>query len=100
MAMAWNRTWSQAAKWFRKAAAQNYPLACDRLGMMHERGVGVPKDYVEAYKWFTLAAESGHIAAVVNQDNLKLRMTEQQIAQAENRARTNLNGTVAVSVQK
>ena len=29
------------------------------LGVMHQRGKGVPVDYVEAHMWFDLAASSG-----------------------------------------
>ena len=30
------------------------------LGVMHEWGNGVPKDYVKAMKWYRLSAEGSH----------------------------------------
>ena len=78
----------EAANWLRKAAAQNYLLANNRLGVLYERGEGVPQDLLEAYKWYTLAARGGSIAGVVNRDNLKARMTPQQLADAERLVQT------------
>ena len=70
-------------KWFRKAAAQDYPLAQNRLGVMYEKGMGVAQDYVEAYKWYTLATgRKQNVFAVANREALALRMTPDQIAQA------------------
>ena len=34
-------------------------IAQYNLGLMYEQGKGVPKDYKEAVKWFTKAAEQG-----------------------------------------
>jgi TPR repeat protein len=31
-----------------------------KLGTAHDEGLGVSKNYVEAFKWFRLAAEQGH----------------------------------------
>lgn len=30
------------------------------LGLLYEKGLGVPKDYEQAFKWFKKAAEQGH----------------------------------------
>jgi TPR repeat protein len=75
--------WVKAAGWLRKAAAANYLLAMNRLGVMCERGQGMRQDYVEAYKWYSRAAEAGLISAMNNRDNLRPRMTGRQIAEAE-----------------
>ena len=32
-----------------------------KLGFMYDEGPGVPQDYVEAVKWYTLAAEQGDL---------------------------------------
>ena len=50
----------QAVDWFRKAAEQNYSPAQFNLAVLYQNGVGVPLNYSEAYKWFTLAANDGH----------------------------------------
>lgn len=54
-----------AAKWFRKAA-QHVPnwtgarQGKDRLGGLYMTGRGVPRDYVQAYFWFSLNGPEGH----------------------------------------
>src|ERR1043165_9947716 len=50
----------EAANWYRKAAEQGNAKAQSNLGGMYRFGHGVPQDYVEAYKWFNLAASSGN----------------------------------------
>jgi TPR repeat protein len=49
----------EAAKWYRKAAEQNYAAAQDNLAICYEYGQGVAEDSVEAYKWVLLAARQG-----------------------------------------
>ena len=44
-------------------AEQGEAEAQYQLGMMHERGRGVPKDYKQALKWIRLTAEQGHAGA-------------------------------------
>ena len=46
------RHWGTAAQ--RGDAAAQY-----NVGRLYARGEGVPRDYAEAYKWFTLAAAGG-----------------------------------------
>ena len=41
----------QAVKWFRLAAEQGVANAQYNLGVMYERGDGVPEDKVLAYMW-------------------------------------------------
>jgi hypothetical protein len=50
---------TEAVKWFRKAADANFPLAQLRLGEMYKKGQGIPADMIEAIKWFRKAAEHG-----------------------------------------
>jgi TPR repeat protein len=47
---------SMAVSWYRKAAEQGYPRALISLGELFEEGQGVPKDEVEAYAHYNLAA--------------------------------------------
>ena len=44
----------------KKSAQQGDADAQYNLGVMYHNGDGVEKDYVTAYKWWTLAAEQGH----------------------------------------
>jgi TPR repeat protein len=52
------------------------------LGFMYYRGEGVPKDYVEAYEWFTVAARGGFAEAEENQRTLAVEMSGTQIVEA------------------
>ena len=53
----------QALEWYRKAAEQNYPPAITSLGVMYERGDGVPKDATQATMFYKRAAELGYARA-------------------------------------
>jgi hypothetical protein len=47
----------QALKWMTAAAEQGYAQAQARLGMIYAKGMGVPVNNIEAYRWFSLAAQ-------------------------------------------
>ncbi len=47
-------------------AEQGEAFAQSNLGLMYERGQGVPQDYKEAVKWYRLAAEQGDAEAQFN----------------------------------
>ena len=55
--------YTEAAKWYRKAAEQGDADAQNNLGLCYERGQGVPEDYEEAVKWYRKAAAQGHAGA-------------------------------------
>jgi TPR repeat protein len=55
--------YTEAVKWFRKAADQRYPWGQFNLGIMYLQGHGVPQDYAEAEKWYREAANVGHAGA-------------------------------------
>ena len=61
------------------------------LGRMYANGRGVPQDYVEAHMWFNLAgaqlAGEDRELAVKARDGVAARMTADQIADAQRRAR-------------
>ena len=65
------------------------------LGLAYEFGLGVPQDYVEAHKWFNIAAsladedgdEEGRKTFAENRDGVAEDMTPQQIADAQKLAR-------------
>lgn len=50
---------SQALQWYRKAASLGYPPARDSLGILYEKGIGVPQHYGEAISWYRKAANAG-----------------------------------------
>jgi hypothetical protein len=47
----------QALKWMTASAEQGYAQAQARLGMIYAKGMGVPVNNIEAYRWFSLAAQ-------------------------------------------
>ena len=76
-----------ALKWYRLAAAQGDAAAQYNLGVMYTKGQGVLQDYVRAHMWFNLAAVSGSAEAVKNRDIVAVKMTPQQVADAQKLAR-------------
>lgn len=56
-------------------------------GMQYSTGRDVIPDLVAAHKWFNLAAQRGHIAALSYRNDLAREMTSRQIAQAQREAR-------------
>ena len=53
----------EAAKWYCKAAEQDFADAQFELALCFDTGKGVRKSYAEAAKWYRLAAEQGHAEA-------------------------------------
>ena len=60
------KNYTEAVKWYRKAAEQGHAGAQNNLGVCYENGYGVTKDYYEAVKWYRKAAEQGHAQAQCN----------------------------------
>ena len=50
------KNYTEAFKWYFKAAAQQHLLALTSLGTMLYHGQGVEQDYTESFKWFHMAA--------------------------------------------
>ena len=68
---------------FRKLADDGYPPAQYNLGVMYTRGEVVTKSFVEAYKWFTLAAGKRYENAKKSRSAVRRLMSEDQITQAQ-----------------
>ncbi len=58
--------YTEAAKWYRKAAEQGLAEAQFNLGVCYKKGEGVPQSYSEAVKWYRKAAEQGLAEAQYN----------------------------------
>jgi TPR repeat protein len=61
------QNYTLAAEWYRKAAEHVPNLGGafqgrNRLGLLYLQGLGVPRDYVQAYFWFSLDGEEGNAA--------------------------------------
>ena len=74
---------AEAVRWFRLAAEQGFAEAQYNLGLMYATGEGVPEDYVVAYAWWNLAAAQGNEMAMEYKDDIRTRMTPDQIARAQ-----------------
>ena len=74
---------AQAVTWYRKAAEQGYADAQNALGVSYDHGEGVPRDILRAYMWFNLAAAQGNEQAARNREVAALRMSSEQIAEAQ-----------------
>ena len=61
-----SQDYSEAVKWYRKAAEQGDAEAQNNLGQMYRNGYGVSKDYSEAIKWYRKAARQGNETAKKN----------------------------------
>ena len=48
---------AEAARWYRKAADQSLGEAQFNLGVMYDKGEGVPQDYAQAAEWYRKAAD-------------------------------------------
>ena len=57
------KDYSEAVKWFRKAADQGMPESQYMMGVIYDRGEGLPQDFAEAVAWYHKAAEQGYVAA-------------------------------------
>jgi len=69
-----------------------------RLAQLYEQGRGTPQDFVQAHRWYNIAASQGHAEALEARDALAHRLTADQLAEAQRLAtqsdllpRTDLN---------
>ena len=63
------------------------PEAFYDLGLLYSTGHGVDQDFVQAHKWFNLAAIRGLRRAVVDRGELAKDMETFEIAEAQRQAR-------------
>jgi TPR repeat protein len=91
--------YKQTMKWFRMAAEQGDILAQHNLGSIHAKGfklkgmglfnstafafMTATQDFVEAYKWFSIAAANGHKMSLKDRAIIKTRMSAGQVSRAE-----------------
>lgn len=79
--------YQQALQEFREAARNGDAYAQYMLGRLYEAGNGTTQDFVQAHKWYNLAASRGHRHAAEARDALAERMTSNQVARAQQAAR-------------
>ena len=99
------KDYAKAAAWYRKAANRDDAVASRpaqiQLGQIYEEGgYGLPQDYVQAYKWYDIGAAHTSLdaqndcatlgitcPAARQRDFLAVRMTQEQINEAQQLAR-------------
>ena len=76
-----------AFKWYNKAAEQGNAVAQFNLGLMYEKGQGLPQDYVKAHMWYNIASQSNEFAikeiANISKEHVEEKMTPIQITKAQ-----------------
>jgi TPR repeat protein len=74
---------TEATRWFSKAAEQGYAEAQYNLGVIYSRGFAAPPNYVEGYIWFCLAAKSGFEAATEDCEALVKELSSEELVAAK-----------------
>lgn len=77
--------YTEALKWYGRAAEQNDPKAQALLGACHFRGWGVEKNFAEAYAWVSQSASRDKGAAGLL-SSLESEMSPEQRAAGKKRA--------------
>jgi TPR repeat protein len=57
-----------------------------KIGFLYASGAYVPRDFIKAYIWLSLAAVAGDPAAAREKSLLSQKMTQEEITEADNRA--------------
>lgn len=60
------RDYKETLRRFRRAAEQGNVTAQFQLGLLYDKGTGVPQDHEEAARWYRMAAENEDAAAQFN----------------------------------
>ena len=88
-----------AARWFRAAAEQGIVDSQFNLGLLYQSGSGVPRDPVQAYTWFAIAAAGGDAQARANAQALQADLSSEQKVVADDAVQAFRARTGARSVQ-
>jgi TPR repeat protein len=80
--------YAEAVKWYRLAAKQGYSSAQSNLGVAYTNGDGVLQDAVLAHMWYNISGANGHALGSENRAKIEQRMTREQVADAQVRARS------------
>ncbi len=78
---------AEAVRWYRMAAEQGNTTAQYNLGLMYASGRGVLQDDVLAHMWWNIGGANGDAGGSENRGKIEQRMTREQIADAQARAR-------------
>ena len=79
--------YAEAYKQFATLADHGDDDSMYMLGYLYTEGKGVRQDYIQAHKWFNLAAAGGVGEALASRNHVESRMTAAQVAKAQQLAR-------------
>lgn len=82
-----NADFAGALALWHEAAAEGYSPALRSIGCCYLNGEGVPKDEIEAYAYFNLAAVDDLELAPINRRDLEAKMTREEIVAGQRRTR-------------
>jgi TPR repeat protein len=88
-----------ALKWIQLAAEGNNAMAQFALGQMYRSGLGVPVNNVKAYIWLNVAAARSVPGAVGARDSVLLRISPDELAEAQAESRRISERHIATSGQ-
>lgn len=86
------------AQWRAAAEGGDEDAMFDLAVALSTGASGLPRDLVEAHKWFNLAAANGHDEAHLSRAEIAGELTDREIAQAQRRARAWLTRTARQAV--
>ena len=72
-----------ATKWFTEAAERGLADSQFNIAVLYQNGLGVPKDFKEAYKWLSLAARSGDGEAASRVASIKSQLSPADLQAAD-----------------
>jgi S1-C subfamily serine protease len=81
------QNYDAALKWYSLAANQGDASGQYYLAWMYFEGKGVPIDYVNAHRWWNIAASQNKKGALELLNRVAIKMTKNQIARAQQLAR-------------
>ena len=84
----------QAAEWYFKSAIQGQKLAQVKLGLLYQDAADTPSNRIEAHKWFSLSAAQGYENAKGLRDDIAVKMSASELAEARKRAKAFLAGDI------
>ncbi len=78
-----HKNYRKAFGWYAKSALMGYKDAHYKLAEFYARGLGVRRDKVKAYAWYTIADLHGSSAGNTKKEKLYKRLSNQNLAEAQ-----------------
>ena len=79
--------YAEASLWFLRSAKLGVPEAQYSIAENYNNGLGVPKNPVEAYAWYTVAGTQANVPAKNARDTLAVKLTRSEVEAGDRRAK-------------